>query len=372
MSYETKADPLDVSFTAAVSAPAIDLGQLRGDVDRLAARLTRPALSGSKADPDRAAFTDRYLRKGLEPANEVKSLSMSVGTDGGVAVPTEIDALIDGTLKLISPIRSIAAVVAIGSANYRKLIVQGGVASGWVAETAGRPLTATPNFIEIAPPMGELYANPAASQAMLDDAMFDVETWLANEIATEFARAESIAFVTGNGVARPRGFLTYATALTDDTTRPFGTLQYIASGAAGAFAAATPQDKLVDLVHSLRSPYRQGASWVMNSATLAKIRKMKDGDGSFIWQASLSAEQPATLLGYPVVEADAMPDVAADSLSIAFGNFKAGYLIAERAATGVLRDPFTNKPFVQFYATRRVGGAVVNSEAIKLMKFAAA
>jgi HK97 family phage major capsid protein len=147
-------------------------------------------------------------------------------------------------------------------------------------------------------------------------------------------------------------------------------LQYVASGAAGAFAAASPQDKLIDLVHALRAPYRQGASWVMNASTLAKVRKMKDGQGQFLWAPSLSADTPATLLGYPVIEAEAMPDVGVDSLSIAFGNFKAGYLIAERSNTAVLRDPYSNKPFVHFYATRRVGGAVVNSEAIKLMKFA--
>ena len=374
MIYETKADTLDAAFeTVATPDLAPEVAALRSEVGRLAARLqSRPALGGAKADadPERAAFADRYLRKGLESGFEVKSLSTGVPGDGGVAVPPVIDATIDGTLKLISPIRNLATVVSVGSSNYSKLIVQGGVASGWVAETGARTMTATPTFISVAPPMGELYANPAASQAMLDDAMFNVEEWLANEIATEFARAESIAFVTGSGVARPRGFLNYPTAATDDTTRAFGTLQYIPSGAAGAFAASNPQDKLVDLVHSLRTPYRQGAAWVMNSAVLARIRKMKDGQGSFIWQPALSTDQPATLLGYPVIEADAMPDLAADSVSIAFGNFKAGYLIAERSTTQVLRDPFSNKPFVHFYATRRIGGAVVNSEAIKLLKFA--
>ena len=374
MIYETKADTLDAAFeTVATPDLAPEVAALRSEVGRLAARLqSRPALGGAKADadPERTAFADRYLRKGLESGFETKSLSVGVPGDGGVAVPPVIDATIDGTLKLISPIRNLATVVSVGSSNYSKLIVQGGVASGWVAETGARTMTATPTFISVAPPMGELYANPAASQAMLDDAMFNVEEWLANEIATEFARAESFAFVTGSGVARPRGFLNYPTAATDDTTRAFGTLQYIPSGAAGAFAASNPQDKLVDLVHSLRTPYRQGAAWVMNSAVLARIRKMKDGQGSFIWQPALSADQPATLLGYPVIEADAMPDLAADSVSIAFGNFKAGYLIAERSTTQVLRDPFSNKPFVHFYATRRIGGAVVNSEAIKLLKFA--
>jgi HK97 family phage major capsid protein len=374
-SYETKADPLEESFET-VAMPAADLAPevaaLRGEVSRLAAKLApRPALSGAKADADpvRAAFADRYLRKGQEVGGEVKSLTIGTDSAGGVAVPREIDSIIDITLKAVSPIRSIASVVNVGTANYRKLIAVNGVASGWVAETASRPETGTETFVEIAPPMGELYANPAASQAMLDDAMFDVESWLASEIAAEFARAESIAFVTGNGTARPKGFLSYPVAVTDDTVRAFGTLQYIPSGAAGAFAASNPQDKLVDLVHALRAPYRQGAAWVMNSSTLAKVRKMKDGQGQFLWAPAMAADQPATLLGYPVIEAEAMPDVATDSLSIAFGNFKAGYLIAERNTTAILRDPYSNKPFVYFYATRRVGGAVVNSEAIKLMKF---
>lgn len=153
--------------------------------------------------------------------------------------------------------------------------------------------------------------------------------------------------------------------------RAFGVLQYVAAGADGGFASTDPQDRLVDLVHALRPAYRQGASFVMNSSTLARIRKMKSDDGAFLWQPSLAAGQPATLLGYPVVEAEDMPDIASNSLSIAFGNFRAGYLIAERSATTILRDPFTNKPFVHFYATKRIGGQVMNAQAIKLMKFAA-
>ena len=219
------------------------------------------------------------------------------------------------------------------------------------------------------PPAGELYANPAASQAMLDDAAFDVEGWLANEIATEFARAEGQAFVNGSGVARPKGFLTYPVTSDADATRAFGTLQYVATGAAGGFAAASPADRLVDLVQSLRAPYRQGASFVMNAATLAVIRKFKTADGAFLWQPGLAEGRADTLLGYPVVESEDMPDIAANSLSVAFGNFRAGYLVAERGETAILRDPFTHKPFVHFYAVKRVGGGV--SEAIKLLKFAA-
>jgi HK97 family phage major capsid protein len=219
------------------------------------------------------------------------------------------------------------------------------------------------------PAYGELYANPAASQHMLDDAMFDVEEWLANEVATEFARAEGKAFVSGTGVNQPLGFLSSPNSAALDAARPMGTLQFIGTGVSAGFPAANPADKLIDLVQSLRQPYRQGAVFVMNSSVAASVRKFKTSDGAFIWQPGLLGGQPATLLGYPVIEAEDMPDMAASSLSVAFGNFKAGYTIAERGETQILRDPYTKKPYVYFYATKRVGGQVVNSEAIKLLKF---
>nr|WP_249276673.1 phage major capsid protein [Sphingomonas baiyangensis] len=327
----------------------------------------RPMLGGAAPAGD-AAF-EGFLRAGGGGV-ETKAFTGVTGAEGGYAVPREIDAMIGATLKSASPIRAIANVVQVGSAGYRKLVAAGGTPSGWAAETAARPETATPTFHEIAPPMGELYANPAASQAMLDDAAFDVEAWLADEIAREFAKAEGSAFVNGNGTGRPRGFLAVPNAATSDATRAFGTLQYVASGAAGDFAA-NPQERLIDLVHALRAPYRQNATWVMNATTLARIRKMKTADGAFLWQPGLAAGQPDSLLGYTVVEAEDMPDIAANSLAIAFGDFRSGYLIAERGETVILRDPYSNKPFVHFYATKRVGGAVSNSEAIKLMKFAA-
>ncbi len=393
LELKAEADPLEASFDSLLAAEeheeriaALETGldgvksdveairaesaTMRDRIERLARTGSRPSLGGGEGKaPETKSFVDQYLRRGLETG--IKSFTAATGADGGFAVPREIDALIARTLADISPIRSIAQVVQTGTAGYRKLVTTGGTPSGWVSETAARPETDTPAFAEIAPPSGELYANPAASQAMLDDAAFDVESWLAGEIAEEFARAEGAAFVNGSGTNRPRGFLNGTPTPQDDAVRAFGTLQYVASGADGNFASVSPEDRLVDLVHALRPAYRQGASFVMNSSTLARIRKMKSDDGAFLWQPSLAAGQPATLLGYPVVEAEDMPDIAANSLSIAFGNFRAGYLIAERSATTILRDPFTNKPFVHFYATKRIGGQVMNSEAIKLMKFAA-
>lgn len=352
----------------ALEALRTDFDDVKTRLDRVSRAAARPLIEGTAPQSlEVKGFVEGYLRNGCEA--ELKSITGAVPADGGYAVPREIDAMISSRLQNISPIRSLAQVVQTGTAGYRKLVTTGGTSSGWVSETAGRPETETPRFAEIAPPSGELYANPAASQTMLDDASFDLESWLADEIAMEFARAEGTAFIRGTGINQPAGFLTAPKSDTDDAARPFGTLQFITSGKAAGLGAS-PELKLIDLVHSLKAGHRQGASWVMNSATLAEVRKLKTADGSFLWQPGLMESQPNRLLGYPVVEAEDMPDIAADAFPIAFGNFRAGYLIAERRATSILRDPFTNKPFVHFYATKRIGGQVLDSEAIKLLKIA--
>ncbi|MBA3667767.1 MAG: phage major capsid protein [Sphingomonas sp.] len=372
---EVKADGLEASFEAlerdedGVQALKDELALLKRRIDEGVIAGQRPALDGVKSAAGQA-FVEQYLRRGVESGLEQKAIGSSSDAIGGYAVPREIDEAIDKTLVAISPIRAIANVVKVGTAGYRKLVSTGGTPSGWVGFEAARPITNTGTFTEIVPANGDLYANPAASQQMLDDAMFDVEAWLASEIATEFARAEGMAFVKGSGVSQPLGYLSSPNAVTLDGVRPMGTLQTIGTGVLGGFPASNPQDKLLDLVQSLRQPYRQGAVFVMNSTTATSIRKFKTTDGAYIWQPGMISGSPATLLGYPVVEAEDMPDVAANSLSIAFGNFKAGYTIAERNATTILRDPFTNKPYVHFYATKRVGGQVTNSESIKLLKFA--
>ncbi|MEP6868461.1 MAG: phage major capsid protein [Novosphingobium sp.] len=369
-------DPLGTSFDIvarqdateqAVTALQTDVEGVKSRLDRVSLAAARPVLAGAAPVPSiqLKSFVDGYLRKGYEA--ELKSLSGAVSADGGYAVPRQIDALIAAQLKRMSPIRAISQVVQVGTAGYRKLITTSGAASGWVSETGARPETQTPKFAEIVPPSGELYANPSASQAMLDDAAFNLEAWLANEIASEFARAEGAAYVGGTGTNQPKGFLSVPTALTTDATRVFGTLQHVVSNNATGFDIS-PELKLIDLVHALRPGHRQGAVFVMNSSTLAVVRKLKAADGSFLWQPGIMEGQPARLLGYPVVEAEDMPDVAANAFPIAFGNFQNGYLITERASTSILRDPYTNKPFVNFYATKRVGGQVLDTDAIKLLK----
>ena len=369
---EVKAAGLEASFEqfdedASVAALKAELEQLKAHVAAGEGE-ERPALDGVKSGGE-TPFAATYLRQGLQPALEAKALE-SGGSEGGYAVPSEIDAVIETSLAAISPIRQIANVVKVGSAGYRKLVATGGTPSGWASFEGGRAETATPSFTEVVPATGELFANPAATQQMLDDAMFNVEEWLAGEIANEFAKAEGAAFVAGSGVNQPLGFLSSPTSANDDSSRAVGTLQTIGTGVAGDFPVSDPADVLLDLVQSLRSPYRQGATFVMNSATAAAIRKFKTADGAYIWQPSMASGQPASLFGYPVVEAEDMPDIASGSHSIAFGNFKSGYTIADRGETLILRDPYTNKPYVHFYATRRIGGQVTNSESIKLLEFA--
>ncbi len=373
-------DALDASFDIVARQDQAEaaIAMLRGDVDDVKSRLdkvaraaTRPAMGSSGAPAEAAevkSFVDGYLRRGRE--TELKSITGITPGDGGYAVPRQIDAAIAAELVDISPIRAIAQVVQTGTAGYRKLVATSGIASGWVSEVAARPETGTPNFAEIAPPAGDLYANPAASQAMIDDVAFDLETWLAGEIATEFARAEGAAFVKGTGLGQPEGFLTAPTATAEDGVRAFGTMQYVGSGSATGLGTGL-DGKLIDLIHALKSGHRQGAVFVMNSATLASVRKLKTSDGAFLWQPGMVEGQPDRLLGYPVIEAEDMPDVAGGSFPIAFGNFRNGYLIAEHSPTRILRDPFTNKPFVHFYATKRIGGKVLDSNAIKLLKIEA-
>ncbi len=374
---ETKADAFDASFdialrqdeaAAAIEALRGDIAEVKGRLDKVNRAAVRPvigAADAADASPELKSFVDGYLRMGRE--TELKSLSMGVPADGGFAVPRAIDVEIARRLGKLSPVRSVANVVQTSTSGFRRLISIGGTASGWASETGARTETASPKLAEIVPPLGELYANPSATQQMLDDAAFDVSSWLANEIATEFARAEGAAFISGTGTNQPKGFLTGPTAATNDTTRAFGTLQFIASGNATSFDTA-PESKLIDMVFALKAGLRQGAVWMMNSATLAAVRKFKSADGSFLWQAGIIDGQPSRLLGYPVIETEHMPDIGAGAFPIAFGNFKAGYLIAERTATTILRDPYTNKPYVQFYATRRVGGQVLDSDAIKLLR----
>uniref|UniRef100_UPI0035649292 phage major capsid protein n=1 Tax=Actibacterium sp. TaxID=1872125 RepID=UPI0035649292 len=258
-------------------------------------------------------------------------------------------------------------VVTVESTSYDVLVDHSEFGSGWSSETGAQTETTTPQIERVSIPLHELSAMPKASQRLLDDSAFDIEGWLAGRIADRFSRAEAGAFLNGDGVDKPTGILTHTQ--TPEASWAWGSLGYIATGTAGDFDAAAPADAVLDLVYALGAEYRANATFVMNSKTAGVVRKMKDADGRFLWSDGLSAGEPARLLGYPVLIAEDMPDIATDACAIAFGDFRAGYTVAERPDLRVLRDPFSAKPHVLFYATKRVGGDVSDFAAIKLLKF---
>lgn len=306
-----------------------------------------------------------HLAGGLE----VKAGLSGGATSGGYVVPYETERAIERRLMAASPMREIATVRTVAAGVFRKPVSTAGVACGWVAETAARPETDPATLALLEFPSADLYANPAATQALLDDAMVDLDEWLAAEVEDVFAAQETQAFINGDGVNKPKGLLSYPTVA--DAGQTWGQIGSVASGAAGGFAATSPADRLIDLIYAPKAQYRPNGRFVMNRKTVSAVRKFKDADGNYIWQPATRLGETASLLGYPVTEIETMPDVAANSLSIAFGDFQRGYLIVDRAGVRVLRDPYSAKPYVLFYTTKRVGGGVQNFDAIKVMKFAA-
>jgi HK97 family phage major capsid protein len=339
-------------------------------LDRIALEAGRPALgAGGQASEAKAAFA-HFLRTGdAARLIEAKALSAGSPADGGHVAPPEIEALITARVREASPIRAIASVRQTGAGVFKKPVSLGGASAGWVAETAARPETDTSTLALIEFPAAELYAMPAATPALLDDAMVNLEEWLADEVRDVFAEAEGAAFVNGDGTNKPRGFLSYAKEPLADQV--WGEIGYVATGAAGAFPADDPVDVLIDLIYAPGAAYRANARFVMNKSSVSAVRKFKDSEGNYIWQPGLAAGQPATLMGYPVTEAEDMPDIGAGSFPIAFGDFERGYLIVDRQGVQILRDPYSAKPYVLFYTTRRVGGGVQDFNAIKLLRFAA-
>ena len=365
----------DLTAKLANAFDAIDAQKkLIEDIEAKAKRGVGGQTDAEKSEIDHKSAFDAYMRKGQThdlTTLEQKALAWSTnsGADGGYAVPKVIDGMIDSLLVNISPIRRIANVVQVSTTDYHKLVNLRGTASGWVGETAARSATNSPTLSDIKPPMGELYANLQASQQSLDDVFFNMESWIADQISTEFARAEGAAFVSGNGTNQPTGFLTPTFAATDDASRTFGQLQYVPTGVAGAWAASNPTDILFTLVSKMKAGYREGSVFVTNKALLFELAAFKDTGGRYIFTPVTAPGVPETLLGYPVIEAEDVPARAANALGLVFGNFKEGYTIVDRIGTRIVRDPFSNKPYIGFYVTKRVGGTVINSEAIKAVKF---
>ncbi|RVV98997.1 phage major capsid protein [Mesobaculum littorinae] len=341
-------------------------------LDRKSIRAERPALSTAAETqvPHQKAF-DAYLRHGDDDALrglelEGKALNTAVSGDGGYLVDPRTAERVQSVLRGAASVRAIANVVTVEATSYDVLIDTTEAGAGWASETGPAAETGTPTVERVSIPLHELSALPKASQRLLDDAAFDIEGWLAGRIAEKFSRAEAQAFVSGDGADKPRGFLTYDAV--PEGSDDWGQIGYVATGSDGGFGGA---EALVDLVYALGAQYRAGASFVMNSKTAGAVRKMKDADGRFLWSDGLAAGEPARLLGYPVLIAEDMPDIATGATAVAFGDFGAGYTIAERPDLRILRDPFSAKPHVLFYATKRVGGDVTDFSAIKLLKFSA-
>lgn len=310
-----------------------------------------------------------YMKSGAAFGLELKAGLSTASNSAGAVAPPETERAIERRLMAASPMREIATVRTVGSGVFRKPVSTAGVTAGWVAETAARPETDPATLALLEFPSADLYACPAATQNLLDDALIDLDEWLAGEVEDAFAAQETAAFVSGDGTNKPKGFLAYETVA--EASHEWGKIGYVASGAAGAFAGSNPTDKLIDLIYAPKAQYRPNGRFVMNRRTVSQVRKFKDADGNYVWSPATRPGETASLLGYPVTEIETMPDVAANSLSIAFGDFQRGYLIVDRAGVRVLRDPYSAKPYVLFYTTKRVGGGVQNFDAIKVMKFAA-
>ena len=339
------------------------------------AKMNRPGFAGTPSDdPVKAehkkAF-DAFLRKGNEAGLadlQKKAVQIAVDADGGYAVPAEMSREIYKLIDADSPMRAVCGVRLVGTEDIKQLVDIGGLTSGWVAETAARPATSSPQLAQVTPTFGEIYAMPAATQKAIDDIFFDVEAWLVDSTASKFAKEENAAFTTGDGINKPTGLLAATMATTGDDTRAFGTFQYLATGVAAGMPATNPSDLLIDLVTALKSRYYGNARFMMSRQTLATVRKWKDSQNNYLWQPGLQSGEPNAILGFPYTYNDDMPSIGANALCVAFGDFREAYIILDRTGIRLLRDPYTNKPYVNFYITKRVGNMTLNTEALKFIK----
>lgn len=366
------ADPLLSQKVDAINADISKITALKKQVEALETAVAESRIQpgGKSVDKDKAEHKAGWLafmRKGAEAGLrdlEVKaSLSTLSDPDGGFLVPEEVATSIDRVTGTMSAMRRLASVMTIGTDTYKKLVNQGGAASGWVGEKGSRDETNGPKLAEIAINTKELYANPATTQTLLDDARIDVGAWLSDEVAVEFAEQEGDAFINGNGVEQPKGIGAYT--MITNASYAWGKIGYVAGGHT---TLLNDPDKLIDLQHALKPIYRTGAAFLMNDATQAVIRKFKDGEGNYLWRPGLAEGAPNVLLGKPVEIDDNIADIGAGKYPIFYGNFKRAYLIIDRFGIRVLRDPYTNKPYVHFYTTKRVGGGIVMYEALKALK----
>ncbi|MDN7419527.1 phage major capsid protein [Burkholderia dolosa] len=352
---------------AKVEKVGAELEALQAAVDEANIKLAAVQMGAGGGKTVRDAEYTEAFKAHVKRGDIQAALNKGADEQGGYVTPIEWDRTITDKLVLISPMRQLCRVQTVSKAGFSKLFNMGGTASGWVGETDPRPQTGTGTFKPLTFASGEIYANPAATQQILDDAEIDLESWLATEVQTEFARQEGKAFLAGDGTNKPNGLLTYIAGGANAAVHPFGAIEVVNSGAAADITA----DGIIDLIYDLPSAFTGNARFTMNRNTQRQVRKLKDGQGNYLWQPSFVAGQPATLAGYPVTEVPDMPDVAANSTPILFGDFQQTYLIIDRIGVRVLRDPYTAKPYVLFYTTKRVGGGLLNPEPMRAMKVAA-
>lgn len=369
--FKSAIDRADEAATQRLNDEIAKLESKMRDLERAANRPSAQSNEDAAEAEYKSAF-DRYMRgQGPDALNQFKAMSAGTPSQGGYTVPKVIANQIHKLMVDVSPIRQLARVLQVETTDFHLPVSTGGTKSGWVGETDSRTNTDTSVFTEILPTFGELYAKPVVTQTLLEDSQFDIQGFVAGEVATEFNRAEGKAFLLGTGTKQPTGLLTATTTNEADSARAFGTVQYVASGKADGFAATNPADALINIVHSLQAGYRPGAKWVMNKATLGLVRTFKDSTGRYIWERELSAGNPSTILGYEVVEAEDMPNVGAGALPIGFGDFYQAYTIADRVGMSMQVDPYTQMPYVVYNARKRVGGNVFDTKAYKLLKIAA-
>lgn len=365
------------ALAADMQAQKAELDAMRAEIDQSYKLMARSRLASTGPESPHAETLKplaAFMRTGV-PEN-----AMSVGQDshGGFTVTPEIDRVIAEYARLGSAMRRLSRTVLMensGSEFEIMFTAKRAEAGGWVSEMQSRGQTDGPRLAKITIPLFESYAEPWVTQRLLDDSNFDIASFVSDEIVATLREKGEAAYVTGDGVGKPKGFLTYDSSIEEDAARELGTLQHILSGNDGAFepvsSGVLPADRLADMIYALNTEYRANASWLMNSKTAGIVRKMKDGEGNYLWQQALSAGQPSTLMGYPVEIDEHMPDITSGSKAIAFGDFRRGYCIVDKSGVNMMRDPLTTKGFVKFYTTRRTGGGLVDSRAIKVMLFSA-
>lgn len=349
------------------------LKELRDQLDAIELKSKRPGNNGGEHKGGPGIEAERkavaaFARTGDE--TELKAMQTGSDPDGGYTVTPALSAQMLKRIYDQSPLRRLARVVTIGAGDaFEEPIDNADVGATWVGENESRPATTTPTLGLLRVPVEEIYALLPITQRLLDDSRFDLGAWAEEKMGDKFGRSEGAAFVSGNGVKRPRGFMSWDVDTGVDGTRPWTKLQYVVSGSAGAASDTDGgANGIKDLYWALRAAHRSNGTWLMASSTANAIDKLKDANKDYIWRDGMTSGAPPSLLGRPVEFDENMPAIGANTFPIAFGDFKAGYIVVDKLGIRYLRDPFSDKPNVQFYAYRRVGGDVANSDAIKLLK----